>query len=83
MKDRLNSRFRGVGPPIFNDAITLSCIDQNSCAARLLTPFCMQSRGIPEMIQGGAQFCVISFSDDDNAMRLERPSALPRLANGQ
>jgi hypothetical protein len=30
----------------------------------------MQSRAIPEMIQGGAQFCAISFSDDDNAMRL-------------
>jgi hypothetical protein len=43
----------------------------------------MQARGIPEMIQGSAQFCAISFSDDDNAMRLERPSARPRLANGQ
>jgi hypothetical protein len=43
----------------------------------------MQSRAIPETIQGSAQFCTISFSDDDNAMRLERPSALPRLANGQ
>jgi hypothetical protein len=43
----------------------------------------MQSRAIPEMIQGSAQFCAISFSDDDDAARLERPSALPRLANGQ
>jgi hypothetical protein len=43
----------------------------------------MQSRAIPEMIQGSAQFCAISFSDDDNAMRLERPSAPPRRANGQ
>jgi hypothetical protein len=43
----------------------------------------MQSRAIREMIQGGAQFCGIWFSDDDDAMRLERPSALPRLANGQ
>jgi hypothetical protein len=43
----------------------------------------MQSRAIAEMIQGSAQFCAISFSDDDNAMCLERPSPLPRLANGQ
>jgi diguanylate cyclase (GGDEF)-like protein/PAS domain S-box-containing protein len=43
----------------------------------------MQGRAIPEMIQGGAQFCTISFSDDDGAMRLARPSMLPRLANGQ
>jgi hypothetical protein len=35
------------------------------------------------MIQGGAQFCAISFSDNDDAMRLARPSALPGLANGQ
>lgn len=71
------------GRLFFNDAITLSCIDQNSCVACVLTPLCMQSRTIPEMIQGSAQFCVISFSDDDDVMGLARPSVLPRLANGQ
>lgn len=43
----------------------------------------MQMRAILEMIQGSAQFCVISFSDDDDVMGLARPSVLPRLANGQ
>jgi len=43
----------------------------------------MQSRAIPETIQGSAQFCAIAFSDDDDVMGLVRPPALPRLANGQ
>lgn len=70
-------------PADFNGAITLSCIDQNKCAECVLAPVCMQLRAIWEMIQDRAQFCVISFSDDDDAMGLERTSALPRLANGQ
>lgn len=43
----------------------------------------MQLRAILEMIQGSAQFCAISFSDDDDVMGLARPSVLPRLANAQ
>lgn len=68
---------------MFNDAITLSCIDQNSCVGGVLPTLCIHWRAISEMIQGSAQFCAIAFSDDDDVMGLARPAALPRRAKRQ
>jgi hypothetical protein len=41
---------------IFNGAITLSCVDQNSCAERDALGICMQEDLVPELIQGECAF---------------------------